>query len=297
MSNFQKASDFHLQSAEMLLKPVPSLNFTGFPKFNECLKGMRSREFTILCGATGAGKTTFLAAMAVDLIKQNVPIYVASVETGPLDFYVRMMSCVARQNWNLGEALDPLKFTQFHVNNPWFQNMPLYLSRYEDRVSNEVLLGDIKKAVIDHGVKIAMLDNLNFFMEVTSNQNQIIEMDRVVHDAIIFCKHHDVHLIMVMHPKKTDHGRVENEFEIKGSSTAVQEAHNVWLLNRPKDINEYTYEYRDLKIVKCRRYGKHVGKEVTFRGIDGVYFIEEDYDREPRNSKKHFNGYRGNPND
>jgi len=90
-----------------------------------------------------------------------------------------------------------------------------------------------------------------------------------------------------MHPKKTDHGRVESEFDIKGSSTAVQEAHNVWLFNRPskaviEEDPEKFKQFREIKIAKCRRYGRFVGDFVSFKCIDGVDFVEEEYDESPK---------------
>lgn len=290
-NNYNKASELVLDAYQRILLPADSVKFTKWPKLNECMRGLRPREYTILCGATGAGKTSFLAAMASDLVQQNIPIFVASVETGPIDFVARMISCLAQENWNLGDPIDAHKLEDFRQKHPWFEQSPLHLTRYEDRVPNAQLLGDIKHAVDTHGVKVAMLDNLNFFMEVTTSQNQIIEMDRVIHDAIIFCKQNDVHLIVVMHPKKTENGRVESEFDIKGSSTAVQEAHNVWLFNRPPleklEEDPENKFYRELKIAKCRRYGRYVGNSISFRGIDGVDFIEEAYG-EPRNTSQNY---------
>lgn len=174
-------------------------------------------------------------------------------------------------------------------------NAPMYFARYDNRVPDKQLLGEIKHAVENHGVKIAVLDNLNFFMEVKRASDQILEMDRVIHEAIIFCKQVDVHLIVVMHPKKTESRRVESEFDIKGSSTAVQEAHNVLLFNRPsKEWIEKRVEgfpedeqvtevhrqmrFRELKIAKCRRRGIATLRTVWFDCIDGVTYEEADSD-------------------
>lgn len=281
--NFKRVGEVIRHAYKRILKPVPSISFPSWPNLTLATKGLRNREYSILCGSTGSGKTSFCAALAVELVKQNIPTYVASVETGPIDFVTRMMSCVAKENWNLGDPVDPLKVAKFQAQHPWFEEMPLYLARYEDRVPNKQLLGDIAKAVRENGTRVAILDNLNFFIEVASDQNQIQKMDQVVHDAIIFCKHIDVHLIVVMHPKKTDGGRVISEFDIKGSSTAVQEAHNVFLFNRPPaetiEQNENFRNYRELKIAKCRRYGKHVGEFVVFKSDDGVSYEETTYER------------------
>jgi twinkle protein len=151
------------------------------------------------------------------------------------------------------------------------------LGLYDNRIPLQTLLEELEIAHKQYGCQVAMLDNLNFFMEMTSEKNQIIEMDRTVHEVIMFCKRIDMHIIMVMHPKKTDHGRVDSEFDIKGSSTAVQEAHNIFLFNRPRDDDQHQYpvnNFRELKIAKLRRRGKHVGKRIMFRNTNSSYAEE-----------------------
>ena len=281
-----KLASYLVDAYKRLAEPTPASRFKNFPLLDKCLGGLRPREYTILCGSTGSGKTSICAALAVDLLKQKTPLYVASVETGPLDFVNRMMSCVAKENWNLGDPIPIHKLEKFRQDNEWFEDIPFYLGRYEDRVPNDELLGEIKRHVDEYGVKVAILDNLNFFMEVSKSADTILEMDRVVHDAIIFCKQVDVHLIVVMHPRKTMSGRVETEFDVKGSSTACQEAHNILLWNRPPrniidEDPEYFKNFREMKIAKCRRIGKYVGSSVPLYSYDGVSFEERSYKHKP----------------
>jgi len=262
------------------LKPFPSVRINGLDNFNEMTGGFRTNEFTILCGATGVGKTCFLANIAKCLTEQETPYFVASVETGANDFIKRMLSVYHGKDINRGDPVPPEEIRQLNLKvlekacraNAWF-------SLYDDRFSVDTLMSDIKNCVQTKGVKIALVDNINFFLEVTSQQNAIIEMDRVIHQLIIFCKRVNAHIVMVMHPKKTDGGRVESEFDIKGSSTAVQEAHNVFLFNRPHpDLIRRGYadpSDRELKIVKMRRRGKYVGSSLLFSCPDGVSYKEK----------------------
>src|SRR5581483_2305404 len=214
--------------------PYPSINLNDWPLWNAMTGGFRMREFTILCGSTGAGKTTFLANLSAQLLKQKQKHFVMSVETGHTDFMKRVMSVLAGRDLNTGDPVSAEVIARIHMRNAeHLESDTIEFSLYDNRVPVEQLMHDIRY-MVKKGCKIAMLDNLNFFMEVTRSADQIIEMDRVVHELIIFCKQVDVHIIMVMHPKKTMNTRVESEFDIKGSSTAVQEAHNIFLFNRPK---------------------------------------------------------------
>lgn len=267
-------SDSYLTALRELSDEHPSVKLKQWLKFNGLTGGFRAREFSILCGATGIGKTTLLSNISAQLLLSQERHYIASVETGGTDFVKRTMSVLAGRDLNTGEAI-PMEVLR-HFNQKFghiYNEKRAFISLYEDRVPVENLLADIHWHVKNKGVKIAILDNLNFFMEVQNEKNQVVEMDRVVHECIIFCKKVDVHLIMVMHPKKTDHGRVESEFDIKGSSTAVQESHNIFLFNRPSDeairLGLATPADRELKIAKMRRKGKNVGASIILKNVDG----------------------------
>ena len=51
-----------------------------FPFFNKHLKGLRKGELTILTGASGSGKTTYLSQLSIDFITQGVPTLWGSFE-------------------------------------------------------------------------------------------------------------------------------------------------------------------------------------------------------------------------
>jgi replicative DNA helicase len=267
--------EIYLQAMEELVRPHPSIAVPGWPGFMKMTGGFRVREFSILCGGTGVGKTQFLASLSAELLKQNEKHFVMSVETGATDFMKRVISAISGQDLNTGAAINPDLLARLHTQNyKYFDQDIIEFSLYEDRTSVEQLMHDIEMAVAK-GCKIVFIDNLNFFMEVTTAANQVVEMDRVIHELIIFCKKVDVHIVMVMHPKKTDHGRVESEFDVKGSSTAVQEAHNVFLLNRPKpeyiQNGESNINQREFKLAKMRRRGRFIGSTMIFENFGGRY--------------------------
>lgn len=279
-TQYEIASDTLQTAVADLLEPVPAVKLQEFPKLNHLTGGFRPKEFTILCGATGTGKTTLLANISNSLITQEVPHFVASVETGRHDFIRRIISARVGQDWNTGDSV-PFEKIKSYLSESEIQRLKkakLFLSLYENRFTVEQLIHDIDYMVKTHGVKIAMIDNLNFFMEVRRSNDALVEMDRVIHELIMFCKRCDVHVIMVMHPKKTDGGRVDSEFDIKGSSTSVQEAQNVILFNRPAEklISEglATWGDREITIAKMRRRGSSVGSKLILESLEGVCYRE-----------------------
>lgn len=274
-TKFSNMRDAYLQALEEMAKPHPSATTATWPQFNEMTGGFRAREFSIICGPTGCGKTTFLSNLSAQLLMANVRHFVMSVETGYTDFMKRIISVFAGDDLNTGYPISVDKLSRIHMQHAkHLESDAIEFSLYEDRVPIEQLKHDIVE-MSKKGCKVVMIDNLNFFMEVTRSADTIVEMDRVVHELIILCKQIDVHILMVMHPKKTDGGRIEHEFDIKGSSTAVQEAHNIFLFNkpRPEDIKSgfLLKSDRELKIQKMRRRGGNVGKTIVFSNIGTQY--------------------------
>lgn len=272
--------DCFVEVIQELITPPAGLRFRMLPSFNTLLGGLREREFTILCGGTGTGKTTLLANLSTDFLLQQVPHFIASVETGHKDFVKRILSVLAEDNLNTGHPIAEEKILSvFNQYENFIKTSQAYLSLYDNRIDVQTLLGEIKAMIDNHGIKFAILDNINFFLDVVCAKDSVIEMDRVIHEFIMFCKQNPIHIIMVMHPRKPDAGnRVRNEYDIKGSSTAVQEAHNILLLNRPSDemidAGFATKYDREITLAKSRVYGMSVGQKYMLIGKRGVKYTD-----------------------
>lgn len=114
-SHVANLAETYVEASKELLMPFPSTPILDFPKFTQLTGGLRPREYSILCGATGVGKTTLMANFSKSLLVQQVPHFVASVETGRTDFVKRMMSVLAREDWNGGDAVVRLILHQITI--------------------------------------------------------------------------------------------------------------------------------------------------------------------------------------
>jgi twinkle protein len=56
---------------------IPS---TCFQFYNKMVKGLRKGEFTLVTGASGSGKTTFLSQLSIDFVQQGIPTLWGSFE-------------------------------------------------------------------------------------------------------------------------------------------------------------------------------------------------------------------------
>lgn len=256
---------------DYLCNPPESIKIPGMNLFNECVGGFRSSEYTILCGSTGSGKTSWLSQLSAGLLEAKVKHFVMSVENGHLDYLARVVSVLVNEDLNTGDPVPKEKILRIGANL-YEQLFTDYIkfSTYDNRIPLEQLVRDLEWAVANE-CKIVFIDNLNFFMEVTSEKSAVYEMDRVTHELVIFCKRNPIHIVMVMHPKKGFMGtRVLSEYDIKGSSTSVQEANNILLFNRPDPERvrngDTKYTDRELYIAKLRRRGKYQGRTLVYNG-------------------------------
>lgn len=262
--------------------PVHGIPIADFPEFNSMIGGLRSNELTILCGGTGTGKTHLLAALSASLLKSDLRVFVAPVEVGPVNFAKRVLTAFQGHDFSNDDLNHDVPLRDVLRKNMDSIIKNLMVANYEDRVDVDEMIRLIEFAQNTQGAQVAILDNLNFFLKSGSSKdiNQIY--DEAIHAFVMAVKRIKIHVILVMHPKKTESGKVLSEFDIKGSSTAVQEAANVLLFNRPneKDIeNGMRITQRELVFRKLRERGMNVGKKF-YLDVEGGKYVESKFERE-----------------
>lgn len=275
-SKIKSSSKMILDAASAMTSPPAAIHIQGWDKFDTAIRGLRMHEFSIFCGPTGAGKTQFLANLSAKLLLQGIPQFVMSVETGGPDFMIRMISAINGKDLNTGDIISKDEVTKAIGNcgaNLFTEK--LWISTYETRIPQAELLDTVRYAVQVLGAKYIIMDNVNYFTEVTCSKDQLVAIDSTIHELVVLSKQLETHMMMVMHPRKTDGGRIESEFDIKGSSTAVQEASNVFLFNR--DANDPTSSMREIKLAKVRKNGRATGHTIVFNCPDGASYHEAKY--------------------
>lgn len=263
--NFNHASALLAGALHELAFPVPGIDLFWWQRFNDVTGGLRAGELTLVCAPTGAGKTQFLANVACQMWIQNVPTFIAPVETGDQDFLIRMCSVMDGVDWNTGQAHSQdkvMRLSEKYARR--FEESPLYLASYDNRVSIEDMEAMLRFQVQANGVKVALLDNLNFFLKIERASDQNLVIDEAVRMIGNVAKQTKLHIMLVCHPKKTDGGRVVSEFDLKGSSSLVQEAANVLLWNRPPSEAAALDTDREAVFKKMRRRGTAVNKAFWF---------------------------------
>lgn len=265
-----------------ILEPPTGVRTQWWQTFTKFTGGLRPYEFSIFAGPTGAGKSLFLANLVAQLIDDNQKVFVAPVEIGEVDFIKMVISVFAKEDFISGEIPTAEQKSKLMWTLKTFQEKiekNLIVTTYDGRVDVDEFI-DLMRYVNDaYGASVAIADNLNFMLKPTRAGDQTLEMDETIHKFVQFVKKTPMHFWLVMHPRKTEGGKLVSEFEIKGSSTAVQEATNVLLMNRLTDdeqdeFNLTNYD-REFVFKKIRKRGKYVNVKFYMRNTNALGRYEE----------------------
>mmetsp|Transcript_23375 Transcript_23375/g.36047 ORF Transcript_23375/g.36047 Transcript_23375/m.36047 type:complete len:146 (+) Transcript_23375:668-1105(+) len=105
-----------------------------FTFYNKMLKGMRKGELSVITGASGSGKTTFLSQLSIDFLTQGVPTLWGSFEIKNEVLGETMVQQFKRQKLDQNKpdltktSLEefsqyPLHFLNFYGSTDWTEVM------------------------------------------------------------------------------------------------------------------------------------------------------------------------------
>lgn len=219
---------------------------TYFPWFNRTIKGFRKGEFSIFTGPTGSGKTTFLSQLSLDFAISGVPTLWCSFEIKN----EVLLSTMVNQYAGIDLAKDPNRF-DFVADR--FENIPMYFQTYFGSTHVDDVVTMIDYAIYTHDVGHVVIDNLQFMLSGQGRGFDRFEMqDEVVAKLRKMASTHNVHITLVIHPRKGEDGADLTLSSIFGTAKSTQEADNVMILQQ-RD------KYRVIDIKK-NRYDGEIGR-------------------------------------
>lgn len=153
-----------------------------------------------------------------------------------------------------------------------FQELPMYFMKFHGGSEVDEVLDAMEYAVYVNDVEHIILDNMQFMISRHVNHNNKFDkfdiQDMAIEKFRKFATEHNVHLTLVVHPRKEDEASKLNISSFYGSAKATQEADTVLILQ-----HDGRRKYID---VKKNRFDGTLGySPLIFQAASGRYVETE----------------------
>lgn len=254
--NVRSVQDFKDEVIERLLGKKSIGATMPWTKTHEQIK-FRPSEVSMWTGFNGHKKSMVLGYIALDFLRQNEPVCIASFEMKPSSTIKRML-CQASGNLNPTElALD--KFIDFCDNKLWLYDK-------QGTVTPELLYGVIYYTAEKLGVKHFVIDSL---MRVVAGEDDYNAQKNFVSKLCDIALETGIHIHFVHHNRKGDETKPAGRYGAKGSGSLSDNVHNAFEVHqRYKRDDEGETDLPDMYII-CDKQ-----REGEWQGTIALWFDE-----------------------
>ena len=226
----------------------------------------------MLTGATGSGKTTLLTQLSLDFAHQGIPTLWGSFELKNEIILSNMLHQLAGKDITTSES-------QFDYWADELNKLPIYFQTFFGSTELNKILNLIDYCIYAHDAAHIILDNLQFMLSGQGRGFERFELqDDLISKLRKIATERNVHITIVIHPKKTEEGLDLNVSSIFGTSKSTQEADNIYIIQNRKDFKVID--------VKKNRFDGEIGKTALVFDKESKRF----YDATKKDVEKIYNG-------
>lgn len=214
---------------------------TGIKDLDIALDKFYMGSTTILTGAPGSGKTSFLSTLICQALDQGYKTFVYSGELSNPSLknwidsvHAGRWGLIELQNQKTGSTYYKVSSQAFDQINAQYKDMMWF---YRDDMSQKVseLMKTAENLVRRSGVKFLVFDNMSSVDLEANDDNKWNKQEEFIRDIISFSKRWNVCCVVVLHPKKVPSTRITSLYDLSGVTASVNLSHRVLSLYR---VNE-----------------------------------------------------------
>ena len=217
----------YLDISQMTVMP------TGYTALDRKIMGLLLGDVTILSGLSGAGKTSWLDCIILNVIEHGFKVGVWSGELQDFRFQSWIDNVAAGKNHVVKNPnFDNLYYAPRDIAdkiNSWLDGkLFLYNNNYKNRWKQ--LFVDIQELVEKQDCKLIVLDNLMSLDISDFDGAKNEQQSQFINELKDYAKQKNIHVILVCHPRKQD-GFLRKE-SISGTADLTNLCDNLFILHR-----------------------------------------------------------------
>lgn len=206
---------------------------TGYDLLDKKIMGLMLGDITVLSGLSGAGKTSFIDCLTLNVINCGYKAAIWSGELQDFRFQGWIDQIAAGKNFVCKkEGYDNFYYAPRNICdkiNRWLDGkLYLYNNNYNNRWIQ--LFSDIKVLVEEQNIQLVVLDNLMSLQIDDYEGDKYSKQTAFINELKEYAKKKNIHVILVAHPRK-EGGFLRKE-SISGTADLTNLADNVIILHR-----------------------------------------------------------------
>ena len=272
----------YLDISQMTVMP------TGYNALDRKIMGLLLGDVSILSGLSGAGKTSWLDCIILNVIERGFKVGVWSGELQDFRFQSWIDNVAAGKNHVIKNPnFDNLYYAPHDIAdkiNSWLDGkLFLYNNNYKNRWKQ--LFADIQELVEKQDCQLIVLDNLMALNISDFDGAKNEQQSQFINEIKEYAKQKNIHVILVCHPRKQD-GFLRKE-SISGTADLTNLCDNLFILHRVgRDFHNRASEFfGEAEVQKFQTFDTVV--EVCKNRMLGVqdYLVGMYYESESRRLK------------
>lgn len=218
---------------------------TGYKELDKKIIGLLLGDVTVLSGGSGAGKSSWIDCVALNVIQRGYKVGIWSGELQDFRFQSWINQIAAGKNYVCKrEGFENYYYAPKNISNQisnWLEGkLFLYNNNYGSKWQQ--LFADVKELVDKEGVQLIVLDNLMALQIDNYEGDKYTQQTKFINDLKEYAKAKNVHVLLVCHPRKE--GIFLRKESISGTADLTNLADSVFIIHRVgKDFEQRAGEF------------------------------------------------------